>query len=533
MSKRSKTASSDSAAMKSEGTNKYNWWTVWQWVERALFTAGLGLLAIYGAVRLESFLSSRAAMKQFANLEPSAIPVTKSYEGDNSSPQPDFSAWDQNRVRSYKESQSKLFGPPMAVLEIPKIQLAVPLLDGTDDLTLNHAVGHIAGTARPGERGNIGIAGHRDGFFRGLKDIGVGDEIELRTLKGTDRYIVDQVRIVTPDKADVLRPRSVPSLTLVTCYPFYFIGSAPKRYVVMASLMHEKSSGSGSTMPGSEPQTSSTTMEKTMINLNAMQRMSVRFPALLAVLAMASLGALAQDTTTTSIHHGEPALESNVRNAEIVYVEGNDLVLKLENGKVEHIVVPSSEEFTIDGREVTVRDLKAGTKLTQTITMTTTPRYVKTVRVLKGKVWHVNAPGSVILTLPDGTNQLYKVPSHAKFTIGGKPKTVFDLRKGMTIEATIVTDEPQTVVAHSKTNVGQAPTPATPPLLGVLLTHRAPSVTQEVASAEEVASNVTAEHVDTLPNTASNIPLVGLLGMLGIGSALGLGTLRRVSDVKA
>jgi hypothetical protein len=250
-------------------------------------------------------------------------------------------------------------------------------------------------------------------------------------------------------------------------------------------------------------------------------------------LTLVTTGAHAQDTTTTSIDHGESAFESNVRNAEIVYVEGNDLVLKLENGKVEHLVVPSSEKFNIDGREVTVNDLKAGTKLTQTITTTATPRYVKTVRVLKGKVWHVNAPGSVILTLPDGNNQLYKVPSHATFTINGQKKTVFDLKKGMKLEATIVTDEPQTVVAYSKTNMGQAPTPATPPLLGVLLIQRPAPVTQEVATAEEVPSSVVAEHVDTLPNTATNLPLAGLLGLVGIGSALGLGTIRKFANVKA
>jgi hypothetical protein len=248
---------------------------------------------------------------------------------------------------------------------------------------------------------------------------------------------------------------------------------------------------------------------------------------------LVAAGAQAQDTTTTSVRHGESAFESNVRNAEIVYVEGNDLVLKLENGKVEHLVVPSSEKFTIDGREVAVKDLKAGTKLTQNITTTTTPRYVKTVRVLKGKVWHVNAPGSVILTLPDGNNKLYKVPSHATFTLNDQKKTVFDLKKGMMLEATIVTDEPQTVVAYNKTNVGQAPAPVTPPLLGVLLIQRAAPVAQKVATAEQVPSSVTAEHVDTLPTTASNLPLVGLLGMLGIGSALGLGTIRKLANVKA
>jgi hypothetical protein len=264
-----------------------------------------------------------------------------------------------------------------------------------------------------------------------------------------------------------------------------------------------------------------------MKSLNAMSSSFALKAASVAILAMASAGGWAQDSSITTIRHGEPALETQVRNAEIVYVEGNDLVLKLENGKVEHMVVPSSEKFNIDGREVTVSDLEAGTKLTQTITTTTTPRYVNTVRTLKGKVWHVNAPGSVILTLPDGTNQLYKVPSHAKFTINGQKKTVFELKKGMNLEATIVTDEPQTVVERSKSNIGQAPAPAMPALLGVLLIQRA------APAPVEVASNVTAEHADTLPETASSVPMVGLLGMLGMASAFGLGAIRKLASVKA
>jgi hypothetical protein len=236
--------------------------------------------------------------------------------------------------------------------------------------------------------------------------------------------------------------------------------------------------------------------------------------------------AWAQDTTTTAIRHGDPTLETTVKNAEIVYVEGNDLVLKLADGKVEHLVVPSNEKFSIDGKEVTVSELRSGTKLTQTITTTTTPRYVNTVRTLKGKVWHVNAPGSVIVQLPDHTNHLYKVPSHAIFTVNGQKKTVFDLKKGMKFEATIVTDEPQRVVEYSKANVGQAPKPATPALLGVLLIQKAEPM-------QEMASSVTAEHVDTLPETASPLPLVGGLGLLGILSSLGMGAVRRLAKVRS
>jgi len=125
---------------------------------------------------------------------------------------------------------------PLAVLRIPKVHLEVPVLEGTDEFTLNRGVGRIAGTARPGQGGNIGIAGHRDGFFRPLKDISAGDSIELVTTSGTDRYAVDRVRITSPADVSALRPRAEPSLTLVTCYPFYFVGPAPKRYVVEASL---------------------------------------------------------------------------------------------------------------------------------------------------------------------------------------------------------------------------------------------------------------------------------------------------------
>lgn len=214
------------------------WWVVWRWIERSLFTIGLSLLAMYCVVRFEGYLSSKAALHSFATPESSEPVATevRSLEAESSLPEIDFGSWGGNRIRAYAESLSSPTGAPIAVVQIPKIHLTVPLLDGTDALTLNRAVGRIAGTAWPGEEGNIGIAGHRDGFFRGLKDINAGDAIELRTRNGTDQYVVDDIQIVTPDNVDVLRPRSTPSLTLVTCYPFYFVGSAPKRYVVTASL---------------------------------------------------------------------------------------------------------------------------------------------------------------------------------------------------------------------------------------------------------------------------------------------------------
>src|SRR5580658_8384268 len=143
-----------------------------------------------------------------------------------------------------------------------------------------------------------------------------------------------------------------------------------------------------------------------MITLNKATRWLVRGVTGAFVFALVAVGTRGQDTSVTTVQHGAASFDTQVRNAEVVYVEGNDLVLKLEDGKIEHLVVPDSDKFTIDGDDVTVRELKPGTKLTQTITTATAPRFVTTVRTLKGKVWHVTAPKSVIVTLPDHSNQV-------------------------------------------------------------------------------------------------------------------------------
>ena len=129
---------------------------------------------------------------------------------------------------------------PLAVLRIPRLQLEVAVLEGTDELTLNRAVGHIEDTAAPGTNGNSGIAGHRDGFFRVLKDINTGDSMELETQRGVDVYRIERTWIVQPDDVSVLDPTATRSVTLVTCYPFYFIGSAPQRFIVRAVLVSSK-----------------------------------------------------------------------------------------------------------------------------------------------------------------------------------------------------------------------------------------------------------------------------------------------------
>jgi sortase A len=148
---------------------------------------------------------------------------------------PDQTLWGESRIAAYRTSLTANLGTPLGIVVIPKIELQVPLFDGTDDSTLNRGVGRIEGTAAVGASGNLGIAGHRDGFFRGLKDIVVGDAIDVRSLAATVRYRVTEILIVEPTDVYVLDATDHATLTLVTCYPFYFVGSAAQRYIVKAT----------------------------------------------------------------------------------------------------------------------------------------------------------------------------------------------------------------------------------------------------------------------------------------------------------
>ena len=119
-------------------------------------------------------------------------------------------------------------------IEIPRLLLSVVVMEGIDRITLRRAVGHIPGTALPGRPGNVGLAGHRDTFFRPLKDLRVKDEILFSTLKGNFKYLVVSITIVDPHDVGVLGSTGENVLTLVTCYPFYYVGPAPQRWIVRA-----------------------------------------------------------------------------------------------------------------------------------------------------------------------------------------------------------------------------------------------------------------------------------------------------------
>src|SRR6185295_12168231 len=127
-------------------------------------------------------------------------------------------------------------------IEVPRLGVSAVIRAGTDARTLRLAVGYIPGTALPGENGNLGLAGHRDTFFRKLRDINPDDEIRVTTKDGVFRYYVQRTNIVMPEDVWVLNETAYPALTLVTCYPFTYIGSAPQRFIVRASLRDRNSS---------------------------------------------------------------------------------------------------------------------------------------------------------------------------------------------------------------------------------------------------------------------------------------------------
>ena len=190
------------------------------WAERTAWTVGVLCVATWGARHIEGVAGARHELERFAQLQqPSA---------------PDLTLWDPERISAWQRVSNDPVLPPLAVLRIPKIHLEVAVLRGTDDFTLNRAVGHIDDTALPGTDGNSGIAGHRDGFFRGLKDIALDEVIELETLRGKELYRVERTWVVDPEDVTVLDPTPTRSLTLVTCYPFYHVGPAPQRFIVRA-----------------------------------------------------------------------------------------------------------------------------------------------------------------------------------------------------------------------------------------------------------------------------------------------------------
>ncbi|UWZ86084.1 LPXTG cell wall anchor domain-containing protein [Occallatibacter riparius] len=222
--------------------------------------------------------------------------------------------------------------------------------------------------------------------------------------------------------------------------------------------------------------------------------------------------AMSQVQTTKSTETHAPTVTTTVARGEVVYVSGNQLVVKMEDGTMRDFPnVPESARVTVNGQQMGIHDLKPGMKLEKTITTTTTPKTITTVQTVTGKVWHVNAPSSVILTLEDGTNQQFKVPKGQTFMVNGNKTDVFGLRKGMKVTATKVVEESATEVAQHTAISGQLPPPP-PPDAPILIAVAVPTPAPAAAAAPE----------KELPKTGSPLPLIGLLGLLCLAGSFTL-----------
>ena len=198
--------------------------TVLKILERISLITGATFIALVGFVWFDGVAHSRSAVSEFDRIKDLAIPSA------------DQLTWSERRKVEYQRALSEEPGLTLAILRIESTGIEVPVFDSTSKTALNRGPGHPTGTALPGTPGNIAIAGHRDGFFRGLKDIQIGVEIELTTLDGQQDFRVSELMIVDPLDVSVLDPTEETVITLITCYPFYFVGSAPERFIVRATV---------------------------------------------------------------------------------------------------------------------------------------------------------------------------------------------------------------------------------------------------------------------------------------------------------
>jgi sortase A len=195
-----------------------------KFLERLCLITGLALITLGVTVRVGGMAQRHAAVAEFERLQNTTVsPV-------------DQLNWSPQRIADYQEALQQDAGDTLAVLRIPSRNIELPVFDSTDEWALNRGSGHVTGTSLPGERGNVAIAAHRDGFFRGLENIEIGDEIELTTLEGRQTFRVSMLDIVDPLDLSVLEPLDVDTVTLITCYPFNYVGAAPDRFIVRAAL---------------------------------------------------------------------------------------------------------------------------------------------------------------------------------------------------------------------------------------------------------------------------------------------------------
>src|SRR5216683_1439748 len=206
---------------------------VLRWLERGLLTTGVALGAWCAAVLVEARFHNAVSLSNQQStpgnqlvVTQTAVPVLPGDAGDTK--------------RHPPSAPAPAAGTLLGRLEAPSVKMSTSVLEGSDDGTLSRGAGHIEDTPFPGQAGNIGIAGHRDTVFRPLRNIKVGDPLNLTTADRVFRYRITKTLIVGPDDVYVLDPTDRPTMTLVTCYPFEFVGHAPRRFIVQAQLVEEE-----------------------------------------------------------------------------------------------------------------------------------------------------------------------------------------------------------------------------------------------------------------------------------------------------
>jgi hypothetical protein len=254
-----------------------------------------------------------------------------------------------------------------------------------------------------------------------------------------------------------------------------------------------------------------------MNSTNGMTRVWLAFAVGVICFAFA-MSTSAQVKTETTTRSGHATHEVTVERGEVVLVRGNDLFLKMGDGTMRHFPnVPESARATVDGRQLGIHELKPGMKLTRTIIVTTTPKTITTVQTVTGRVFHVNPPNTVILTMEDGTTQRFNIPKDQKFNVNGQETDAWGLKKGMKVSATKIVEVPE-IHQYSRQEVsGNMPPPPPPPPADapILIAEAKP---EPVPGASEPAE---------LPKTGSVLPLLGMFGGLALLSSIGLGMIRK------
>jgi LPXTG-motif cell wall-anchored protein len=238
--------------------------------------------------------------------------------------------------------------------------------------------------------------------------------------------------------------------------------------------------------------------------------------------AVATVAQVQTQTTTTS---GPATKAVTIESGEVVAVEGNNLFVKMSDGTLRDFPnVPASAKVNVDGKQLAVHELQPGMKLQRATITTTTPQVVTTIQTVTGKVWHVNPPIYVILTLENGENQGFKIPEGQKFTVDGQEKDAWGLKKGMNVTATKIVETPVTSVSQHTQVTGTIPASGT-----VLIAKGAPTPAPGGAGTTTTASSTASSAGSSqLPKTGSNLPLLGIVGLLSMSAAFVSRILRRI-----